>query len=410
MLTFKNYITEQKNLHMEHIEDNVLNGGVVGTRGAINFLRSIRDTLAGNAKSKTDITVKWDGAPAVFAGNDPADGKFFVAKKGVFNKDPKVYKSHKDIDNDTSGDLNQKLKISFDELKSIIGDMKGVIQGDLMYTQKDLKKETIDGVSYIVFHPNTIAYAVPTNSPLAKQITSSKMGIVWHTKYSGETLESMKASFGSDIVPTLNASKSVWMTDATYRDVSGSATFTKKETADITKILSRAGKIFNSIDSKTLNSISDDEELLVRIKAFNNMKVRSGKKITNPRRHARQLTEYLDSYYSGQIEQKKTERGKAPAREKRERTTSFTKLYSKQLALIFELMNTIAEAKDMVIKKLNSVKSLNTFVLTNDGYKVTGVEGYVAIDKVSGGAVKLVDRLEFSYNNFSDEIIKGWQK
>lgn len=410
MLSFNQYLTEQKNLHMEHIEDNVLNGGVVGARGAINFLRSIRDTLAGNSKSKVDLTVKWDGAPAVFAGVDPSDGKFFVGTKGVFAKNAKLNKSHADIDANHSGDLNEKLKIAFDELKKVASHLKGVIQGDMMFTKSDLKKENIDGVPHVLFHPNTIAYAVPVKSDLGKTIMSAKMGIVWHTKYDGPTLQDMKASFGTDLVPLLKKSKSVWMADATYRDVTGNATFTKKETDSLTSILSNAGKIFNSIDSKILNSISNDEDLLVRIKTFNNMKVRSGKKITNTRRHARQLAEYLDSYYSGEIDKKKTERGKAPQREKRDRTTKFAKGYAEQLSLIFDLMNLIADAKEMIIKKLNTVKTLDTFVLTDKGYKVTGIEGYVAIDKVSGNAVKLVDRLEFSYNNFSKEIIKGWSK
>ena len=95
-------ISEQKNTHMMHLEDQVIYGGVKGARDAILALRSLRDMLAGNTNKSVDVTVKWDGAPAVFAGKDPTDGQFFVAKKGVFNKNPKVYKSHADIDADLS--------------------------------------------------------------------------------------------------------------------------------------------------------------------------------------------------------------------------------------------------------------------------------------------------------------------
>src|SRR6056300_1212129 len=105
MFKLKDYITESKNVHMEHLEDLVFNEGVNGTRKAINFLQDLRDMLAGNSKSKMTATVKWDGAPAIFAGVDPRDGKFFVAKKGVFNKNPKVYKTVADINADASGDL-----------------------------------------------------------------------------------------------------------------------------------------------------------------------------------------------------------------------------------------------------------------------------------------------------------------
>ena len=140
-----------KNTHMTHIEDLILDGGVKGARQAILALRSLRDMLSGNAKAPVDVTVKWDGAPAVFAGEDPETGEFFVAKKGIFAKNPKVYKNYADIDADTSGDLNKKLKLAFDSLKTL--GIKGVIQGDFMYDKADLKKEKIDGEPYIVFHP-----------------------------------------------------------------------------------------------------------------------------------------------------------------------------------------------------------------------------------------------------------------
>ena len=90
MLSLKDFITEQKNTHMTHIEDKVLYGGVNGTRQAIFALRDMRDMLRWDGGR---VSVKWDGAPAVFAGTDPSDGKFFVAKKGIFNKNPKVYKT-----------------------------------------------------------------------------------------------------------------------------------------------------------------------------------------------------------------------------------------------------------------------------------------------------------------------------
>src|SRR6056300_1167082 len=147
MKSFKKYIAEAsgKNTHMTHIEDSVIYGGVKGAKEAILALRSLRDMLAGNTKGGgADVTVKWDGAPAVFAGIDPSDGQFFVAKKGIFNKDPKVYKSVEDVKADTSGDLQAKLIVAFKELSKL--GIKGVLQGDMMYTKSDLKSQKIDGV------------------------------------------------------------------------------------------------------------------------------------------------------------------------------------------------------------------------------------------------------------------------
>src|SRR6056300_1640681 len=143
-MTFREFITEQKNTHMTHIEDKVLYGGVKGTREAILALRSLRDTLGGVHDGT--ISVKWDGAPAVFAGTDPRDGKFFVAKKGIFNKNPKVYKTDAEVDDDTSGDLNNKLKAALKYLPNI--GIKGVIQGDFLFGPGDLKTRKIKGKTY----------------------------------------------------------------------------------------------------------------------------------------------------------------------------------------------------------------------------------------------------------------------
>ena len=100
MIRFQEYLTEAagKNLHLEHIEDEILNNGINGGRAAINFVQSLRDMLAGDAKTAVNVSTKWDGAPAIFAGIDPTDGQFFVAKKSVFNKNPILYKKESDID------------------------------------------------------------------------------------------------------------------------------------------------------------------------------------------------------------------------------------------------------------------------------------------------------------------------
>ncbi len=408
-MKFKEYILEQKNTHMEHAEDDVLNGGVSGTRDSINALRAVRDMLAGHAEKKVDVTVKWDGAPAIFAGQDPSDGKFFVAKKGVFNKNPKVYKTYAEVDADTSGDLADKLKACLMWLPKI--GIKGVIQGDLLFTQSDLKTATIEGEEYVTFHPNTIVYAVPTNSELARSIKSAKIGIVWHTMYEGDSFETMSASFGKDILSTLKKDKNVWMPDVDYKDVSGKATMTQEETQKVTAILSEAGKIFQKLDATILNAIKEDDELLQRIKTFNNTKIRARLQITNVKKHVQELIDYIQDIYTKEEESKKSEKGKLSVTLKRNRILRFFSAKNKTaLENIFTMMNLLAEAKLILIKKMDEVKNLNTFLLTKNGYEVTGVEGYVAIDKLKGNAVKLVDRLQFSYANFSPDVIKGWQR
>ena len=407
-MSFKNYLEEQKNTHMEHAEDLVLNAGVDGARMAINYFRDVRDMLAGHSKRAVNITVKWDGAPAIFAGVDPSDGKFFVAKKGIFNRNPKVYKTAAEVDADNSGDLATKLKASLANFKDL--GIKGVVQGDLLYTKDTINHTQIDGEDYITFQPNTIVYAVPANSKLAKQILRSKIGVVWHTTYSGDSFETMKASFGKGISSKLKNTTNVWHTDATFKDVSGAATFTAADTKNLTAILSKAGQLFNSIPASTLNEISDNDEFLIRVKAYNNSKVRAGEKIRNTSAHVTGLMNYIHDYYQKEADKRKTDSGKKAQLDKQKQMLRyFTKHSKKDIVNVFNLMNLLVDSKHYIIRKLNNVKTLRTFLRTTDGFKVTAPEGYVAIDHI-GNAVKLVDRLEFSRANFSPDVIKGWQK
>lgn len=409
MLSLKSYIQEEQNVHMEHVEDLVFNEGVDGTRKAINFLRDLRDMLAGHSQSKITATVKWDGAPAIFCGVDPEDGKFFVAKKGLFNKTPKVYKTAADIDNDVEGDLAVKLKIALEEFKKL-GIKQGVYQGDLMFTREDLKKETIDGETYITFHPNTIVYAVPANSDLAKRISAARIGVVWHTTYSGPTFQTMRAEFGKPIASLLKTTSSVWMDDATYKDYSGTATFTQSETNHITEMLSELGKLFKTINSKVLNEISTSPDLLTLVKTYNNTKVREGVKI-NPTQHVKGLFQWIYDRFQKDIDTKKTEKGKAQTEEKRKAILKFFANHPQEdIVKIFQLSNMIADIKSIIIAKMNQAGHISTFLKTQSGFKVTSPEGFVAIDHMKGGAVKIVDRMEFSRSNFSKDIIKGWER
>lgn len=410
MLDLQSYLVEQKNTHMEHLEDLVFNEGSTGTRKAIQFLKDLRDMLAGHASSKVTATVKWDGAPAVFAGVDPRDGKFFVAKKGVFNKEPKVYKTAKEIDADTSGDLATKLKVALAEF-SKLGIKSGVFQGDLMFTKADIKKEVIDGVDYITFHPNTIVYAVPADSELARKIKLAKIGVVWHTSYTGDSFETMKASFTDSITSRMTHSPSVWMDDATYKDYSGTATFTAAETAEINKLITKITSKFNGLKLEALDNIAKNEDLLLVIKTYTNSKVRSGESSLDVKAHVKGLFDYIHARYQKEIDAKKTEKGKSAQEAKRQAVLKYFAEHNPQdVQDIFEIANLIATAKDIIVAKMNQAGHISTFLKTTSGFRTTGVEGFVAIDHLKGGAVKIVNRMEFSRSNFSADIIKGWQK
>ena len=414
MLRFIDTLNESKagkNLHLEHIEDEIINFGVDGGRAAINFLRSLRDMLAGGARSSVRMTVKWDGAPAIFTGIDPSDGQFFVAKKSVFNINPKLYKTNAEIDADLSGALNSKFKIALAEFPKL--GIKNVLQGDLMYTD-DIETETIEGIKYYTFQPNTIVYAVPVDSDLGKTMNKSKIGIVFHTTYEGKELQSMKAKFGAD-TSKLNKTSSVWLDDATYKDVSGTATFNAKETESVTAVLSNVGKTFQRINAPMLRSFLKLQDGMTgnlvgaSLKTFNNTKVRQGQKVTNPKKHAIDYASHVQKHFDKMIDKVKTPAAKNKyQKQQREYVREFRK-HASNLGNVILFQNLMIDAKMQIVKKLNSVKGLtDTFIRTANGYKVTNPEGYVAIDRVKGNAVKLVDRMEFSYNNFT--AIKAWDK
>ena len=414
MIGFKELIIEDKagkNLHLEHLEDEIINFGVDGGRAAINFLRSLRDMLAGASRSSVNMTVKWDGAPAIFAGVDPEDDKFFVAKKSVFNVSPKLYKTEGEIDEDLSGTLNSKFKIALKEFSKL--GIKGVLQGDLMFTD-DIETSKIGDISYYTFQPNTIVYAIPVDSELGKTINRAKIGIVWHTTYTGSELQSMKASFGANI-NSLTKTSSVWMDDATYKDASGKATFTAKETEKITKVLSETGKTFQRINANQLRSFLKLQESMsgtlagASLKTYNNSKVRAGEKIKNPTSHAKGYEKWVSDSIQKQIDKAKSPAGKKKYENIQKEYVREVKKHTRNLIQIITFQNLLVDAKMQIVKKLNSVKQLtDTFIKTANGFKVTNPEGFVAIDRVSGNAVKLVDRMEFSFNNFT--AIKAWDK
>jgi hypothetical protein len=347
-------------------------------------------------------------SPAIFAGINPANGKFFVGTKGVFAKNAKLNYTDKDIDTYHPGEgLNKKLKLALRYLPEL--GITGVIQGDMMFSKSDLKRQTIDGSDYIIFQPNTVVYSVPSDSALAKQITNAQIGVVWHTSYVGPTLEDMKASFGVDI-GRLKQTRNVWFRDASFVDASGTATFTSKETEELTSILSEAGSLFRQISTRTMNEISVNESYKIQIKAWNNLKVREGKEITNTSTHVQQLILSIEEKMNKSIAEAKKQDTRLKRQKEKTIVVNWYKANKNELKKIFDLQNLLVRAKLMIVRKLEQVKSsIGTYMRTDEnGFKVTAPEGFVAVDTMKGNAVKLIDRLTFSQTNFN--AVKNWSK
>lgn len=348
-------------------------------------------------------------SPAVYCGIDPLDGKFFVAKKGLFAKNPQMYKTQADINKLLSGELRDKFTIALKEF-SKLGIRSGVIQGDMMFTKSDLKKQRINGEEFITFHPNTIVYAIPAKSSLAKKILQANIGVVWHTSYEGKSISEMRATFGRKITPKLKKISTVWMQDASYTDVSGTANFTEQETQRFNFILTNIGRSFQRMNGDAFREITNDNEVKQRLLTFMNTYIRSERDFPASNVMAKELFDYLNEWYMKEISKKKTEKGRQNWIDKRDQFIEKVSKNLDQIVAMFDLMKLLVEAKGMIINQLNKTQDLKTFLKTQNGFEITNQEGFVAMDRLGKNAVKLVDRLEFSRANFSPEILKGWTK
>ena len=404
MFSFKGFFTKDKNTHLEHLEDDIINRGSAGGVNAINFLKSVRDMLAGHSGAKINTTVKWDGAPAIICGVNPENGKFFVGTKSIFNVTPKINYTTADIRRNHSGAVAQKLSVCLNHLSSL--NIKQILQGDLLFTN-DKKSVSIDGEKMISFTPNTITYAVQANSNIGRKIAKAKMGIVFHTMYSGRDMKSLSASFGN-VRGSGNAR--VWVASAAYRDDSGSITFTKSELATFDAQLRmaegslyKASKVLDEMTSRATDPLS----VGFRLKAFFNHYIRNNKgSMAKVRVLQDMFRDYYENVLKTEIDQRKTEKAKQKYRDILANGFKFINQNKSSMYFAIASHVTLGNAKNTLIQKMNQIQQIGHYIKTGTGYRVTAPEGYVAVDRVAG-AVKIVDRLEFSRANFT--LPKGWK-
>ena len=397
MKTFMQYLEEAKNTHMTHLEDLVFEGSDRAAE-AVDFLEEITKMLNGNTNSRTNATVKWDGAPAVFCGTNPENGKFFVGSKSIFNKTPKINYTVGDIRKNHTSGVAGKLATALKHLKKL--PIKGILQGDMMFGPGDIKTQNIDGISHYIFKPNTITYAVPVDSALGSKIGKAKMGIVFHTSYRGKTISKLSASFGVNVNSLKNKS-AVWVDDAKFKDVSGTASLTKSETKTIESIISVAKNKLKSSKS-FLDEVANKNELIGKLNIYANLKVREGStSLSNE-----EFINFVNDKIQKEIDGLKSEAAKKGRESARDEMVGYLKTKNKKMDSLFSLHASLVEGKILLLRKLESVKSIGTFLQTSDGFKVTKPEGFVGIDKHTKNAVKLVDRLEFSRANFN--LAKNW--
>jgi len=404
MQGFKQVLNEDRNTHLEHLEDEIINNGTSGAKTSIEFLKSIKKMLQGG-KGGSTVSVKWDGAPAIFCGINPENGRFFVGTKSIFNATPKINYTVSDISRNHGGALADKLAVALKYLPSL--GIKGVIQGDLLFTDDDKKMANVNGEKSVVFTPNTITYAVPVASTsMYNRIKSAKIGIIFHTSYKGKTIKTMKASFGAS-VGGLRQNKNVFFDDARYKQAEDPG-LSKGEEKRFDAIIRMAeGSIYKA--GAFIDKVKKDQgplSLGVQLKTFFNTYIRSGTKIGNAKALTNNFEVYFIEKLKKEIDSRKTDKAKQKFKEILEVGMKILRPNRQNLYFAIASYITLQTAKSMLLNKLNGIQSIGSFMRTGDGYKVTSPEGYVAINK--GSAVKLVDRLVFSQANFN--VAKDWVK
>lgn len=391
-----------KNTHLTHIEDLLVDNGSAGGFKAIEYLSSIVDMLAGQTSGPLGMQAKFDGAPAIICGIHPETKRFFVGTKSVFNKTPKVNYTDADIQRNHSGGLVDILKVCLAHLPKL--GIKTILQGDLAFIQSQLQSKTIDGKGYTTFQPNTILYAIPAGSDLDKTIRKAKMGIMFHTEYKGPSIQELTASFNPNM-KSLKPTKDVWFKRTNFT-VADAVTLNAKETQHMRDaITSLARGVQNH--KKFLDFIAKDKELGRWLNQYFNREVRQN---AIGQMSAKRFHDYVQSELQLKSGKLKTREGQEKRRAEDEQ---FLSLYAdqgfqKSLDEVLTLHQMFGQVKRRIVRKLESINDMPMFVADKDGYRVTAPEGFVAIDNVTNDAVKLVDRLEFSRNNFL--AAKNWVK
>jgi len=397
-----------KNTHLEHLEDSILFDGSDGAKDAFMFLDELARVFSGQGNNSFKVTTKWDGAPAIFCGTYPGTKRFFVGTKSVFNKNAKINFRDTDVDvnHGHAPGLVAKLKDALKYFPAL--GINGVAQGDLLFTD-DKKIEMINGERCITFTPNTITYCIPESSDLYEKAKKAKIGVVFHTTYRGTTVDSLSASFGYDI-SKLKKSNDVLVLSAETDQLGKDVLLTKQEVTKL-KNMKRASTALIRQSSKFLDSVAEqiaaNDQLTVgpRLKIYFNTYVRQGRRVNSATNFVRDFKEYYEGEVKKAADKVKTPKAKAGKLAKLYAGLDFIEENEQALIKAVGLYTTLQQAKLLFIRKLEKGERLRTYLRSDNGYKVTAPEGYVAI-KEGNKAIKLVDRLQFSVANFN--VSKDW--
>lgn len=398
-----------QNKHLEHLEDELINYGYGGYVASRDLIQNFVDELGGRPTGRVMVTTKWDGAPAVVCGIDPESKQFFVGTKSVFNKkEPKINFTEEDIDKNHGEipDLAEKLKYCLKYFPEL--NIRGVIQGDLLFTDKDVATKNIDGERYYTATPNTLTYAWPADSDLGKAVNVAKIGAVFHTYYTGSgTVNEMHAGFGVSQF-NLKSTRNVFLASATMDNISANSGLNAPEERTLRSVISVADRnisVAKPFIEMVAHEATKQFTLGYTMKRFTNAYVKEGKKINNATIFMSKFESAFKKSLTEKIEDLKSEKSKNEYREKLAVGLQFLEDNQRAFKAFIVIYNSFTNAKNLINNKLAGLSDTKVFLRSGDNFVVTKPEGFVAI--VDGKAVKIVDRLEFSRANFTLE--KSWR-
>ncbi len=389
--------------HLEHLEDEMLNYGVEGCKAAVSFLKELKKML-GHQESGGFMQTKWDGAPSVICGTDPQTGMFFVGTKSVFAKTaPKLCYSEEQIDGWYDGDLAEKLKFSL-RYFSTLG-IEGVVQGDLLFTS-DIRRERINGEDLYTFRPNTITYGIPVDHPIGKAAGTAKVGVVFHTHYTGDVVADMQARAGAKVKGSTEAL--VIQNDTPMHRVGFSRAEMGKfdrYISTIERMCSTCGDFLDELVTKTGTTGDAKFHIASYLKQFFNNEIKNARSIGNIDETMYSMLNFYEEKTSKELAKIKTVANLTKKRELVYGSQLYVEKNNDKFKAMLTLYKELQAVKQMVIDNLDHLEEFRTFVQTEKGYKVTTPEGYVL--HKDGSMIKFVNRMEFAYNNFT--LQKQWR-
>lgn len=390
--------------HIDHLEENILNKGKQGVEDALNQIEASIKYFIDESDYK--ISIKFDGSPAVVAGTDP-NGRFFVASKSAFAKNPKINYTVEDIERNHghAPGLVDKLTKALKYLPSL--NIKGIYQMDFMFDDQLKQFETpatIDGVpnenTFITFTPNTIKYAVTPDSPYGAEIQKAQIGVAIHIEYMVKDgiLKVKKYTSSPD---EFSPSNTVFLFNVLAGKSKQSVSrFTKRILTDVKRKKERVLKLANSIKFEEL------EPYNALIKTYINSEIRSGRFLDNIAMSTDELVRYNADRYQKQIDKLKSDAGKQRKKEQMDSDIGKLKELRSSVKGVLEITKIIAMLKNNLVKIFNEITRndlLGNYLDEGNGqWQTTAPEGFALskVDDEGAQITKMVDRQEFSAANF----------